>query len=97
MVVAVMPDVSSVAASLPSSGLQIGLDWTYVDNTTLEPFSHQRGIAMDRLRIVGVALLGGLSSAIEPWLSPDIRRRLKPADGDAVSGALILARRRGVV
>jgi glucosamine kinase len=43
-----------------------------------------------------IALLGGLSSALEPWLSPDIRRRLKPADGDAVSGALILARR-GVV
>jgi glucosamine kinase len=40
-----------------------------------------------------VALLGGMSSAIEPWLSPDVRRRLKPADGDAVSGALILARR----
>jgi glucosamine kinase len=40
-----------------------------------------------------VALLGGLSSAIEPWLAPDVRRRLKPADGDAVSGALILARR----
>lgn len=44
-----------------------------------------------------VALLGGLSSAMEPWLAPDNRRRLKPADGDAVSGALILARRRGVV
>lgn len=44
-----------------------------------------------------VALLGGLSSAIEPWLSPDVRRRLKPAEGDAVSGALILARRNGVV
>ncbi|MCX7340475.1 MAG: N-acetylglucosamine kinase [Hyphomicrobiales bacterium] len=40
-----------------------------------------------------VALLGGLSSAIEPWLSPDVRRRLRAADGDAVSGALILARR----
>jgi glucosamine kinase len=40
-----------------------------------------------------VALLGGLSSAIEPWLSPDIRHRLKPAEGDAVSGAIILARR----
>lgn len=39
-----------------------------------------------------VALLGGLASAIEPWLSPDVRRRLKPADGDAVSGAIILAR-----
>jgi hypothetical protein len=30
-------------------------------------------------------------------LSPDVRRRLKAADGDAVSGALILARRKGVV
>lgn len=40
-----------------------------------------------------VALLGGLSSAIEPWLSPDVRHRLKAADGDAVSGAIILAKR----
>ncbi|MER9581005.1 N-acetylglucosamine kinase [Mesorhizobium sp. M0276] len=40
-----------------------------------------------------VALLGGLASALEPWLSPDVRRRLKPADGDAVSGAIILAKR----
>lgn len=39
-----------------------------------------------------VALIGGLSSAIEPWLAPDVRRRLKPPDGDAVAGALILAR-----
>ncbi len=40
-----------------------------------------------------VTLLGGLSGPLEPWLSPDVRRRLKPADGDAVSGAIILARR----
>ncbi|MBN7778582.1 N-acetylglucosamine kinase [Nitratireductor aquimarinus] len=40
-----------------------------------------------------VALLGGLSGPLEPWLSPDVRRRLKPADGDAVDGAIILARR----
>ncbi|GLS29075.1 glucosamine kinase [Mesorhizobium albiziae] len=39
-----------------------------------------------------VTLLGGLSSPLEPWLSPDVRRRLKPADGDAVSGAIILAK-----
>jgi glucosamine kinase len=39
-----------------------------------------------------VALLGGLATAIEPWLAPDVRRRLKPADGDAVSGAMLLAR-----
>ncbi len=40
-----------------------------------------------------LTLLGGLASPIEPWLSPDVRRRLKPADGDAVSGAIILARK----
>jgi glucosamine kinase len=40
-----------------------------------------------------VTLLGGLSSPLQAWLSPDVRRRLKPADGDPVSGAIILARR----
>lgn len=39
-----------------------------------------------------VTLLGGLSGPMEPWLSPDVRRRLKPADGDAVTGAIILAK-----
>ncbi|SIQ35209.1 glucosamine kinase [Rhizobium sp. RU35A] len=39
-----------------------------------------------------VTLLGGLAGPLEPWLSPDVRRRLKPADGDAVAGAIILAR-----
>lgn len=40
-----------------------------------------------------VSLIGGLSSAIEAWLAPDVRRRLSPALGDAVSGAIILAGR----
>ncbi|QKC91646.1 N-acetylglucosamine kinase [Mesorhizobium sp. NZP2234] len=40
-----------------------------------------------------ITLLGGLASPLEPWLAPDVRRRLKPADGDAVSGAIILAKR----
>ncbi len=40
-----------------------------------------------------VCLLGGLASPLEPWLAPDVRRSLKPIDGDAVSGAIILARR----
>lgn len=42
-----------------------------------------------------VTLLGGLASPLEPWLAPDVRRRLKPADGDAVSGAIIVARQLG--
>jgi glucosamine kinase len=40
-----------------------------------------------------IALAGGLASSMEPWLAPDVRRRLSPVEGDAVSGALLLARR----
>ena len=39
-----------------------------------------------------VAILGGLAFPIEPWLSPDVQRRLRPSEGDAVAGALHLAR-----
>lgn len=40
-----------------------------------------------------VSLIGGLGSATEPWLAPDVRRRLSPALGDAVAGAIHLAGR----
>ena len=40
-----------------------------------------------------VALLGGLASPMQPWLAPDVQRRLVPGEGDAVDGALHLARR----
>ena len=30
---------------------------------------------------------------MEPWLAPDVQRRLVPVEGDAVDGALRLARR----
>jgi glucosamine kinase len=40
-----------------------------------------------------VALLGGLATPMEPWLAPDVQRRLSPMQGDAVDGALYLARR----
>jgi len=40
-----------------------------------------------------LSLVGGLSGAIAGWLTPDLRRRLKPPDGDAVAGALLVARR----
>lgn len=46
-----------------------------------------RGI--DRL-----SLVGGLSEAITPWLTPDLRDRLKRPDADAASGALLVARGR---
>ena len=39
-----------------------------------------------------LALVGGLASAIEPWLAPDTRRHLAAPQGDAVAGALQLAR-----
>jgi glucosamine kinase len=40
-----------------------------------------------------IALLGGLASSMQPWLAPDVERRLVPVEGDAVDGALHLARR----
>ena len=45
-----------------------------------------RGI--DRL-----SLVGGLSEAITPWLTPDLRDRLTRPQADAAAGALLLARR----
>jgi glucosamine kinase len=39
-----------------------------------------------------IALIGGLASPMEPWLAPEIRRHLVPAQGDAIAGALHLAR-----
>jgi glucosamine kinase len=44
-----------------------------------------------------LSLVGGLSEAIEAWLNPDLRGRLKPPDGDAVAGALLVARRRFII
>ena len=40
-----------------------------------------------------IALLGGLALSMQPWLAPDVQRRLVPVEGDAVDGALHLARR----
>ena len=48
-----------------------------------------------RLGALGVrrlALAGGLSSSIGPWLSPETKRHLVPAAADALAGALWLAR-----
>lgn len=39
-----------------------------------------------------ISLLGGLASTMQPWLAPDVQRRLVPVEGDAVDGALHLAR-----
>jgi glucosamine kinase len=39
-----------------------------------------------------VALVGGLAPHVEPWLAPDVQRLLSPIEGDALEGALQLAR-----
>jgi glucosamine kinase len=43
------------------------------------------------------SLVGGLSGPIAAWLNSDMRRRLTPPNGDAIEGALLLARRRVTV
>src|SRR6478672_9846812 len=44
-----------------------------------------------------LSLVGGLSDAITPWLTPDLRARLKRPDADAAAGALLVARGRFAV
>jgi glucosamine kinase len=39
-----------------------------------------------------IALVGGLAPRLEPWLAADVQRLLSPAQGDALDGALKLAR-----
>lgn len=41
-----------------------------------------------------LSLVGGIAEAITPWLTPDLRARLKRPDADAAAGALLVARRR---
>src|SRR3954462_9740917 len=41
-----------------------------------------------------LSLVGGLADAIKPWLTPDLRERLKRPDADAAAGALLVARGR---
>ncbi len=42
-----------------------------------------------------ISLLGGLASRLVQWLSADVLPFLSPPEGDAVAGALLLARREG--
>src|SRR3954452_10712628 len=44
-----------------------------------------------------LSLVGGLANALTPWLTPDLRARLKRPDADAAAGALLVARGRFVV
>jgi glucosamine kinase len=41
-----------------------------------------------------ISLVGGLADAMMPWLTPDLRGRLRPPDADAAAGALLVARGR---
>jgi glucosamine kinase len=43
--------------------------------------------------VARIALVGGVARPLEPWLADDVRHALVPAEGDAVDGALFLARR----
>jgi len=57
--------------------------------------AEQIGEIVQRLVDAGaprIALVGGLAPHIEPWLAADVQRLLSPVQGDALEGALRLAR-----
>jgi glucosamine kinase len=39
-----------------------------------------------------LSLAGGIAASIAPWLAPATREHIVPAEGDALSGALRMAR-----
>lgn len=47
---------------------------------------------LHRLGAVRICLVGGLASALEPWLPAPARALLVPPQGDALDGAILLAR-----
>ncbi|WP_299622368.1 BadF/BadG/BcrA/BcrD ATPase family protein [Pelagibius sp.] len=49
--------------------------------------------ALARKGLTRIALVGGFSPALRPWLAEDVRPLLVEPRGDALDGALILARR----
>ena len=50
--------------------------------------------ALTKQGVVRLSLVGGLADTLQTWLSVDLRSGLKPPDGDALSGALLVARGR---
>jgi len=48
---------------------------------------------LDQEQTLPCSLLGGMAPFIEPWLSADLRSRLRPRLGDAAAGALLMIRR----
>jgi glucosamine kinase len=47
---------------------------------------------LEELGVTRIALSGGLAGSVESWLAAETKDRLVPAAGDALSGALLLAR-----
>ena len=71
-----------------------------VAGNIVQEAAEQIGEIVHRLADAGaprIALTGGLAPHVEPWLAPDIQSLLSPIQGDALAGALMLARREAAI
>ena len=76
--------------------MQCANDGDRVGRTIVRQAAQQIGEIVRRLVERGaprIALLGGLASSLETWLAADVQSHLSPVQGDALAGALALARR----
>lgn len=83
-------------ATLAPLVIQCANDGDPVGRAIVREAARQVGDLVQRLVERGaprVALVGGLASSFEPWLAPDVQSLLSPVQGDALAGALALARR----
>ncbi len=68
-------------------------DW--VGRRIVERAADSIGDLLDLFLAKGIdrlSLVGGLADAMTPWLTPDLRARLRRPDADAAAGALLVAR-----
>jgi glucosamine kinase len=83
-------------ATLAPLVVQCANDGDAVGRSIMRRAAQQIGEIVQRLADSGaprIAMVGGLASSLEPWLASGVQSLLSPVQGDALAGALALARR----
>jgi glucosamine kinase len=77
------------------------MDYAALGDPVAEPIVQEGALRVDRLiRVLlergapACCLMGGLAERMQHWLAASIRERLREPMGDALDGALLLARTR---
>ncbi len=87
---------ASEYAALAPTVLKAALNGDRYARQIMERAARHIGLLIHSLESSGItriSMFGGLSKPIKPWLTPDIRRNVVTPKGDALNGALLMAKR----